>query len=176
MSKDKKRSKSRPANAVLFGSLAILVGVAAAFVWFVPYLISLGISRIEAPSVSDAFKWWLGIALLSLIVFGVAAVWDDKRRRDWVTLGAIVGGLLLLSAIVLLIWVVPPSLFADIPDAKDRATLETSARTGILAALAGVAAIAGLAVSTRTHRVTIEGQYMERYTRPSNNWVRTTQW
>ena len=48
-----------------------------------------------------------------------------------------VAGLAGLVGIVLLVWRVPPALYAYVPDAKDRAAAEASTRTGLIAGLPG---------------------------------------
>ena len=74
-------------------------------------------------------------------------------------------GLVGLVGIVLLIWRVPPALYAYVPDPKDRAAAEASTRTGLIAGLAGLGALGSLAIATRTYRLTQQGQITDRYTR-----------
>lgn len=74
-------------------------------------------------------------------------------------------GLVGLVGIVLLIWRVPPALYADVPDPKDRAAAEASTRTGLIAGLAGLGALGSLAIATRTYRLTQQGQITDRYTK-----------
>jgi uncharacterized protein YjbI with pentapeptide repeats len=81
--------------------------------------------------------WLLGA--LGAIVIGVVAVW--------------------------LIWKVPPALYSYLPDPKDRANAEASTRTGIIAGLAGLAALGSLTVTARTYRLSLQGQLTDRYTK-----------
>ena len=74
-------------------------------------------------------------------------------------------GLVGLVGIVLLIWRVPPALYAYVPDPKDRAAAEASTRTGLIAGLAGLGALGSLAIATRTYRLTQQGQITDRYTK-----------
>jgi hypothetical protein len=52
----------------------------------------------------------------------------------------------------------------DVPEPKDRAEAEASTRTGLIAGLAGLAALGGLAITVRTYRLTQQGHLTERYT------------
>jgi hypothetical protein len=74
-------------------------------------------------------------------------------------------GLVGLVGLVLLIWRVPPALYAYVPDPKDRAAAEASTRTGLIAGLAGLGALGSLAIATRTYRLTQQGQITDRYTK-----------
>jgi hypothetical protein len=73
-------------------------------------------------------------------------------------------GLVGLAGVVLLIWRVPPMLYTY-AEAKDRAAAEASTRTGLIAGLAGLAALGGLAFTARTYRLTAQGQITDRYTK-----------
>jgi hypothetical protein len=74
-------------------------------------------------------------------------------------------GLVGLVGIVLLVWRVPPALYAYVPDPKDRAAAEALTRTGLIAGLAGLGALGSLAIATRTYRLTQQGQITDRYTK-----------
>jgi hypothetical protein len=74
-------------------------------------------------------------------------------------------GLLGLAGVVLLVWRVPPALYAYVPDPKDRAGAEASTRTGLIAGLAGLAALGSLAITARTYRLTEQGHITDRYTK-----------
>jgi hypothetical protein len=83
-------------------------------------------------------------------------------------------GLVGLVGIVLLIWRVPPALYAYVPDPKDRAAAEASTRTGLIAGLAGLGALGSLAIATRTYRLTQQGQSPTGTPRPSSSWAVTS--
>jgi hypothetical protein len=85
------------------------------------------------------------------------------RWWRYVALG--LAGLVGLVGIVLLIWRVPPALYAYVPDPKDRAAAEASTRTGLIAGLAGLGALGSLAIATRTYWLTQQGQITDRYTK-----------
>lgn len=59
----------------------------------------------------------------------------------------------------------PQTLYAYVPEPKDRANVEASTRTGMIAGLAGLAAVGSLALTTRTYRLTQQGQFADRYTK-----------
>jgi Pentapeptide repeats (8 copies) len=88
---------------------------------------------------------------------------EGRRWRRYVALG--VAGLVGLVGIVLLVWRVPPALYAYVDEEKDRAAAEASTRTGLIAGLAGLAALGSLAIATRTYRLTQQGQITDRYTK-----------
>jgi len=85
------------------------------------------------------------------------------RWWRYVALG--LAGLVGLVGIVLLIWRVPPALYAYVPNPKDRAAAEASTRTGLIAGLAGLGALGSLAIATRTYWLTQQGQITDRYTK-----------
>ena len=81
----------------------------------------------------------------------------------WAVGGVGAAGLLVLVGWV--VWRVPQALYAYVPEPKDRATAEASTRTGMIAGLAGLAALGSLALTTRTYRLTQQGQLTDRYTK-----------
>jgi hypothetical protein len=85
------------------------------------------------------------------------------RWWHYVALG--LAGLVGLVGIALLVWRVPPALYAYVPDPKDRAAAEASTRTGLIAGLAGLGALGSLAIASRTYRLTQQGQITDRYTK-----------
>jgi hypothetical protein len=87
--------------------------------------------------------------------------WPSAVRYAALGLAGLVG----LVGIVLLVWRVPPALYAYVPDPKDRAAAEASTRTGLIAGLAGLGALGSLAIATRTYRLTQQGQITDRYTK-----------
>lgn len=75
-------------------------------------------------------------------------------------------GLVLLVGLVLAVWKVPELLYNDPALApKGRADVESSTRTGIIAGLAGLAALGSLVVTSRTYRITEQGHITDRYTK-----------
>ena len=79
---------------------------------------------------------------------------------------ALIGGLVVLVVLGWAIWKVPPLLYSDPALApKDRADAESSTRTGLIAGLAGLAALGSLLVTSRTYRVTEQGHITDRYTK-----------
>src|SRR6266545_5757104 len=86
-----------------------------------------------------------------------------RRTVRYAALGLL--GLLVLAAVVLLIWRVPPALYGYVPDPKDRAAAEASTRTGLIAGLAGLAALGSLSITARTYRLTEQGHITDRYTK-----------
>ena len=105
----------------------------------------------------------LANAMLSDIV-KVAARW---RKALWVMLWVFVGvgATALLVLVGWAVWRVPQALYAYVPEPKDRADVEASTRTGMVAGLAGLAALGSLALTTRTYHLTQQGQLTDRYTK-----------
>jgi Pentapeptide repeats (8 copies) len=92
-------------------------------------------------------------------------VWSVRyAARALVGLTVFVGLAVVVGLAVLLVWRVPPLLYAYVPDLNQRAVAEASTRTGFIAGLAGLAALGGLAMSSRTYRLTQQGQITDRYT------------
>jgi hypothetical protein len=86
-------------------------------------------------------------------------------RPWWVLVLVCLLGLATLAGVVLLVWRVPAALYGYVPDPKDRAAAEASTRTGLIAGLAGLAALGSLYIANRTYRLTQQGQITDRYTR-----------
>ena len=84
-----------------------------------------------------------------------------KVRYLAVGLAVLVG----LVVVGLLIWQVPSALYDYVDSEKDRATAEASTRTGLIAGLAGLAALGGLIFTARTYRLTEQGHITDRYTK-----------
>jgi len=93
--------------------------------------------------------------------------WQPSPLMVRVTLWALaaVGIILMAGVVVWLIWKVPPALYSYLPASKDRADAEASTRTGIIAGLAGLAALGGLAMTVGTYRLSLQGQLTDRYTK-----------
>jgi len=96
--------------------------------------------------------------------------WRVSRPVAWVLAG--LAGLILLALIGWAIWRVPQLFYSYVSDPKDRANAEATTRTGILAGLAGIAALVSLRftaraaqVSQETFQLTRRGQLTERYTK-----------
>jgi uncharacterized membrane protein YjgN (DUF898 family) len=89
--------------------------------------------------------------------------WRPGARAVRVALWVLarVGVLVVLAGAVWLVWKVPPALYAYVPDSKDRASAEATTCTGLIAALAGLAALGSLAVTG----LSVEGQLTDRYTK-----------
>jgi len=85
------------------------------------------------------------------------------RAAKWVLVGIAV--IVLLGVSVWAIWRIPQVLYANVPDAKDRAAVEATTPTGLIAGLARLAALGSLAVSNRTYRLSQQGQLTDRYTK-----------
>src|SRR4051794_21099430 len=87
-------------------------------------------------------------------------------RSTLTVLGVVVGGLLLLVAIVVLIKVVPPWVGSTNGlKGKDRAEEIGRARTAVLAILAGTIASIGAVFTGLSYRLNRAGQLTERFTR-----------
>jgi uncharacterized protein YjbI with pentapeptide repeats len=74
-------------------------------------------------------------------------------------------GLVGLVGVILLVWWVPPALYGNVRDEQARVNGEATTRTGLIAGLAGLAALGSLAMTTRTYRLTQQGQIADRYTK-----------
>jgi uncharacterized membrane-anchored protein len=85
------------------------------------------------------------------------------RIMLWVVAVVVAAGLLVL--VMWAVWRVPQVLYAYVPEPKDRTSVEASTRTGMIAGLAGLAALGSLALTTRTYRLTQQGQLTDRYTK-----------
>ncbi|MBN6039986.1 pentapeptide repeat-containing protein [Amycolatopsis sp. 195334CR] len=90
--------------------------------------------------------------------------WSRLAGRVGLWALAVVGGLAVLAGVGWLVWQVPPALYGYVPDPKDRASAEAVTRTGLIAGLAGMAALGSLALTARTYRLTQQGQITDRYT------------
>src|SRR4051794_23596585 len=77
---------------------------------------------------------------------------------------AVVGGLAVLAGLGWAVVKAPPLLYGYVTDPKDRAAAESSTRTGMIAGLAGLAALGSLLVTSRTYRITQQGHITDRYT------------
>jgi hypothetical protein len=94
----------------------------------------------------------------------------DRRYRSgrwpWVLIGTL-AGLAVLAGLVLAVWKLPPVLYGDVTQASPDARLQaaSSFRTALVAGLASLAALGGLATAARTYRLTQQGQLTERYTK-----------
>src|SRR4051812_24926990 len=87
-------------------------------------------------------------------------------RSTLTVLGVVLGGLLMLVAIVVLIKVVPPWVGStDGLKGKDRAEEIGRARTAVLAILAGTIASVGAVFTGLSYRLNRAGQLTERFTR-----------
>jgi hypothetical protein len=102
-------------------------------------------------------------ALLVLVALGIRV--DRAHRRWWLRAAAVMGALVGLTGIVLLVWLAPPALYRYVDNEKDRASAEAATRTGMIAGLVGIAALAGLVFTARTYRLTQEGHITDRYTK-----------
>ena len=95
-----------------------------------------------------------------------------SRKVRYAALGLVV--LLGLVVVVLLVWLAPPALYKDVGIEPAREGAEASTRTGLIAGLAGLAALVGLAFTARTYRLAEQGHLTDRYTGPSSNLARTS--
>jgi hypothetical protein len=122
-------------------------------------------------------RWGFGASLDSLdavdLFDGLLARKQPWWRHRVIRRAAVylvgVSAILALTAVaglvVLLVWRAPQLLYEYVPDLNQRATAEASTRTGLIAGLAGFAALGGLAVSSRTYRLAQQGQITDRYTK-----------
>jgi hypothetical protein len=83
-----------------------------------------------------------------------------RQRWSWV-LASLIG----LAAFGVVFWQVPSRLYLYVDEPKDRAAVEASTRTGMIAGLVGQAALGSLAISVRTYLLTQQGQITDRYTK-----------
>src|SRR5215211_1260364 len=87
----------------------------------------------------------------------------QPARSTLTVLGVVLGGLLLLVAIVVLIKVVPPWVAAtDGLKGKDRAEEIGRARTAVLAILAGTIASVGAVFTGLSYRLNQQGHELDR--------------
>jgi uncharacterized protein YjbI with pentapeptide repeats/membrane protein implicated in regulation of membrane protease activity len=88
-------------------------------------------------------------------------------RPWWVLALACLVGLAVAAATILAVWKLPSLLYGDVSEASADARLQAASgfRTALVAGLAGLAALGSLAMATRTHRLTQQGQITERYTK-----------
>jgi hypothetical protein len=145
----------------VYAPALIAVAVALA-VWLVPLAIANITNRRYADGVAVGTR---AVLVVVAVVIGGAALDRARQRRWWLGAAAALGGLVGLTAVVLLVWLAPPALYKNIPAGKDRAGAEAVTRTGFIAGLAGLAALGGLAITARTYRLTEQGQITDRYTK-----------
>jgi hypothetical protein len=108
-----------------------------------------------------------------MVVAVVQAIWPSSRlRADNVPMSKrmhyaalALAGLVGLVGVVLLVWLVPPALYRYVHNEQARVGAEASTRTGLIAGLAGLAALGGLAITARTYRLTEQGHITDRYTK-----------
>jgi uncharacterized protein YjbI with pentapeptide repeats len=92
---------------------------------------------------------------------------EGRRRPLWIWALACLLGFAALAGIILAVWKLPSLLYGDVSKASADARLQAASgfRTALVAGLAGLAALGGLAMATRTYRLTQQGQITERYTK-----------
>jgi uncharacterized protein YjbI with pentapeptide repeats len=92
---------------------------------------------------------------------------EGGQRPWWLWALAGLVALAALAAIILAIWKLPSLLYGDVSKASPDARLQAASgfRTALVAGLAGLAALGGLAMATRTYRLTQQGQITDRYTK-----------
>src|SRR5947209_20071799 len=94
-----------------------------------------------------------------------------RRLRRWAVRYAVlvlfgfVGLVGVFGLVGLLIWRVPTLLYEYVPDPNQRTAAEASTRTGFIAGLAGLAALGGLAVTSRMYQLAQQGHITDRYTK-----------
>jgi hypothetical protein len=96
------------------------------------------------------------------------------RHWPW-WLWALVGPTALVG-ISLAVWKLPVLLYGDASQATDDARLQAanSFRTAMDAGLAGLAALGGLVMASRTYRLTQQGQLTDRYTKALSSSAATS--
>ena len=90
-----------------------------------------------------------------------------QRLRQRRPLISIYLGVVAVTALVLVIWVLPSLLteHPHIPKPADRHKAIADTRTGLVAMLAAIGAAGGLAYTARTYRLSREGQITDRYSK-----------
>jgi hypothetical protein len=93
----------------------------------------------------------------------------DRRHllRRWPWVIGTLASLAVLAGLIWAVWKLPPLLYGDVTKASPDARLQASSnfRTALVAGLAGLAAVGGLATAARTYWLTQQGQLSERYTK-----------